>query len=73
VDVPRPHEAALLELDIAKARSRLGWQPVWSLDDAIDATSDWYRAFLANRRVKSREQLAGYVARARASRAAWAS
>jgi CDP-glucose 4,6-dehydratase len=72
VDVPRPHEAALLELDIEKARTRLGWQPTWSLDEAVDATSDWYRAFLRDGRVKSREQLAAYVAKARASRARWA-
>lgn len=38
-----PREAHLLRLDIAKARSRLGWSPRWSLEQALAATVDWYR------------------------------
>lgn len=30
----------------AKARELLGWQPRWSLDDALAATVDWYRSEL---------------------------
>jgi len=31
-------------LDGTRARDRLGWAPQWSLDEALDATVDWYRA-----------------------------
>jgi CDP-glucose 4,6-dehydratase len=37
------HEAARLELDSAKARERLGWQPFLTLAEAVDATIEWYR------------------------------
>lgn len=38
-----PHEAALLLLDSAKARSRLGWVPRMGLEEAVEATAHWYR------------------------------
>jgi len=39
-----PHEANLLKLDCSKARALLGWQAVWSLEEALDATVEWYLA-----------------------------
>ena len=42
------HEANLLKLDISKAKSKLGWKPQWSLEDAIDFTVNWYNAFKNN-------------------------
>jgi len=39
-----PHEAGLLRLDSACARTRLGWQPRWSLYQAVDHTIAWHRA-----------------------------
>ena len=42
-----PHEAAYLKLDIAKARSRLGWQPLLRLDDALKLIIDWSRQRLS--------------------------
>ena len=38
-----PHEAGLLALDIAKARSAVGFNPRWTLDNSIRHTLDWYR------------------------------
>jgi CDP-glucose 4,6-dehydratase len=38
-----PHEAHFLRLDSAKARSRLGWKPRLSLDEALEWTVDWYK------------------------------
>lgn len=59
---PQPHEARLLYLDSAQARSRLNWQQVWTFDQAIAATTDWYRAWLERGSVVSRQQLGAYVA-----------
>lgn len=37
------HEAHLLQLSIDKARRTLGWEPRWSVEQAVVATADWYR------------------------------
>jgi CDP-glucose 4,6-dehydratase len=37
------HEARSLELDISKARAELGWQPVLTVDDAVDWTVRWHK------------------------------
>jgi CDP-glucose 4,6-dehydratase len=39
-----PHEAMLLRVDAAKARSRLGWRPRLSAAEALKWSIDWYRA-----------------------------
>lgn len=44
-----PYEARLLEVDSARARSCLGWQPRWRLADGLDRTVDWYRGHYAGR------------------------
>jgi CDP-glucose 4,6-dehydratase len=71
-DAPQPHEANLLYLDSAKSRGQLKWQPVWGLDSALQRTAEWYREYYTNGRAPSAEQLARYVADARALGAAWA-
>jgi CDP-glucose 4,6-dehydratase len=68
----QPHEATLLYLDHAKASTRLGWRPVWSLERALQATADWYRAYYQSGAVESQRQLAAYVSDARAIGACWA-
>lgn len=40
-----PHEAVMLALDSSKARDRLGWRPLLSLDKALDWAVEWYRAY----------------------------
>lgn len=38
-----PHEAHYLKLDISKAKSRLDWQPRWTLEKTLAYTVDWYK------------------------------
>lgn len=40
----QPHEAQLLKLDISKAVKRLQWEPVWSLDQALNSIVEWHSA-----------------------------
>lgn len=42
-----PHEAHYLKLDISKAGSRLGWQPRWNLEQALERITTWHRAWLS--------------------------
>jgi CDP-glucose 4,6-dehydratase len=37
------HEADFLKLDIAKSVTRLGWKPIYGIDEAIRKTIEWYR------------------------------
>ena len=43
-DGKHPHEARYLKLDCSKARTKLGWSPVCSLNTALEWTISWYRA-----------------------------
>ena len=42
-----PPETAVLRIDSAKARERLGWEPRWDLDAGLAATVDWFRGWAA--------------------------
>ena len=44
-----PHEANFLKLDISKAKSRLGWQPLLPLTLALKQTTTWHQAWLADK------------------------
>ena len=41
-----PHEAGFLKLDISKAKSRLGWSPIWKLEHTLDKIISWQRSWL---------------------------
>ena len=43
-DHQAPHEAGLLQLEISKARQKLGWQPCWDFATTVARTVGWYRA-----------------------------
>jgi CDP-glucose 4,6-dehydratase len=38
------HEAKLLRLSIAKAKSKLHWAPRWGFEETVKRTTSWYRA-----------------------------
>ncbi len=71
-DQPQPHEATLLYLDSAKARTLLRWQPVWNIDATLARTAEWYRVWLKGEAVISRRQLADYMANAAQAHSEWA-
>jgi CDP-glucose 4,6-dehydratase len=41
----QPHEAGLLRLDSTNARSDLRWRPRWSLEQAVERTVAWQKAW----------------------------
>lgn len=43
---PQPVEAALLALDIEKAKTKLKWKPTLNLEDAVTWTGNWYKDFV---------------------------
>jgi CDP-glucose 4,6-dehydratase len=59
-----PHEAGLLRLDANRARSELGWRPRWRLQEALEQTVRWHRAWRdgADMRRESLQQLDTYQA-----------
>jgi CDP-glucose 4,6-dehydratase len=38
-----PHEATLLQLDSAKARTRLGWEPKLSIAETVTSIVEWHK------------------------------
>jgi CDP-glucose 4,6-dehydratase len=44
-EAPQLHEAGYLKLDCSKARDRLHWQPVWSLETALCHIVRWQQAW----------------------------
>jgi CDP-glucose 4,6-dehydratase len=43
----QPHEAGLLTLDSALAHHELGWRPQMDLNQAVQMTVEWYKAYAA--------------------------
>ena len=46
-EVNAPHEANFLKLDCSKIKSTFGWRPRWSIDECMEYTTRFYRAWLA--------------------------
>ena len=59
-------ETQTLRLDSTRARRQLGWRPRWRLDQAVQRTADWYRAWSQGHdlRAASLAQLDDYLAAA---------
>lgn len=67
----QPHEANLLYLDCAQARAQLGWQPVWSLEESLEMTADWYRHQASTGQAITGQQLARYIVAASRAGCVW--
>jgi CDP-glucose 4,6-dehydratase len=68
-DRNEPHEAPFLKLDITKARTLLGWKPMFTAEEAIAETVTWYRKRHAesirfDARAACLEQIHAYARRA---------
>ncbi len=72
-DESQPHEATLLYLDSAKARSMLLWQPVWNIDTTLAKTAEWYQDWLESGEIISRLQLKSYIDAAAHANIGWIS
>lgn len=48
----QPPEARCLKLSCAKAKAKLSWHPLWSLDKGLEATASWYKAYFSNKDVR---------------------
>jgi CDP-glucose 4,6-dehydratase len=48
-DADAGNEAAVLRLDVSRARASLGWEPRLRLDQAIRLSVDWYRGVLEDK------------------------
>ena len=71
----QPHEAHRLSLDSTKARSQLGWAPVWDSQTAVARTAAWYRDYYRapdRARELVDDELSAYVAAAEAAGRPWA-
>lgn len=68
---PHPHETTLLQLDSTKAQRNLQWHPVWSIDQGIAETAQWYRDFYRNQCLISDQQLTAFIKDAQAIGRVW--
>ena len=46
-ELDAPHEASFLKLDCSKIKSIFGWKPRWSIEDAVEKTCEWTKAWIA--------------------------
>ena len=56
------HETKMLKLDISKSKNKLNWQPIMSINEAVNYTSEWYeKKFKGNDEYEiSLEQIKSY-------------
>ncbi len=59
----QPFEAPQLRLDISKALGSLPWRPRWSIEQSLEKTLQWYRAFFSGGDMESvtRKQIASVL------------
>lgn len=54
------HEAKMLRLDCTKANQQLGWFPVWSFEDTVKRTIEWYKDYYQNQQLQTIQDLVAY-------------
>lgn len=67
----QPHETAELHLNCEKAKTSLGWYPVWHLETAVEKTVAWYRRHHETGQINTADDLDGYIEDAKEMGLAW--
>ena len=68
------HEATLLQLNIEKAEKELGIKPVYTAEEAVAKTTQWYKAFYQRQAdivVFTKQQLTDFIAAAQNKNLEW--
>lgn len=52
-DPSAPHEANFLKLDASLVKATFGWKPTWHIEEAIEKTVEWTKAYLGGKDVHS--------------------
>ena len=58
-EVNAPHEANFLKLDTSLIKQKLGWHPVWHIEEAVARTVEWTQAWQMGETVKCMEEQIG--------------
>lgn len=48
-----PHEASFLKLDCSLVKSRIGWKPQWSIQQAVEKTVEWTKVYQAKGNIRA--------------------
>ena len=51
-DYNGPHEANFLKIDCSLIKSKLHWKPIWSINEAIQKTVEWSKAYYTNKDIE---------------------
>jgi CDP-glucose 4,6-dehydratase len=74
-EIERPkemlHEAGILKLDCTKSNTELAWKPVWTMEEGLKNTIEWYRAYYENNEIQSVKNLIAYVKTAKDQKLKW--
>ncbi|QOX65071.1 CDP-glucose 4,6-dehydratase [Anoxybacterium hadale] len=47
-----PHEASFLKLDCSKLKKVYAWEPSWNIEQAIEKTVEWSKAYLSKQNIE---------------------
>lgn len=65
------HEADRLQINSSKAKSELDWHNVWSSDESLKQTINWYRRYHESGKADSEIQLNNFVTDAKKRKLSW--
>lgn len=65
------HEAGLLMLDCSKAKKMLDWKSIWSPEEAVERTINWYKNYYLNGQISTLQDLTAYITDAKSKGVNW--
>lgn len=68
----KSHEAKLLKLDCTMAQKYLAWQPIWTTEETLKHTMNWYKNFYENDNLCTQQDLKAFVSSAIDKKLDWA-